>query len=89
MNKLGFAVLAGFLAILTACGSGSMGTLPPPPHSPTPSVNALPSFTSATQLMIDSTTSAANGPANPVSISHQSPIAVTINGYGVAILKLQ
>ncbi len=52
-------------------------------------VSALGSFTSATQLMIDSTTSAANGPGNPVSISQQSPIAVTINGYGVAILNLQ
>ncbi len=52
-------------------------------------VSALGSFTSATQLMIDSTTSTANGPGNPVSISHQSPIAVTINGYGVAILTLQ
>ena len=52
-------------------------------------VSALGSFTSATQLMIDSTTSAGKGPGSPVSISHQSPIAVTINGYGVAILELQ
>jgi len=51
-------------------------------------VSALGPFTSASQLMIDSTTSVSTGPS-PVSISPLSPIAVTINGYGTAILKVQ
>ena len=51
-------------------------------------VNALGPFTSASQLTIDSSTSASTGP-NSVSISPASAIAVTINGYGTAILKLQ
>ena len=51
-------------------------------------VNALGPFSSASQLTIDSTTSASTG-SNPVSISTASPIAVTLSGYGTAILKLQ
>lgn len=52
-------------------------------------VSALGPFNSASQLTIDSSTkSAATGPA-PVAVSPASPIAVTITGYGTAILKLQ
>jgi hypothetical protein len=51
-------------------------------------LSALGPFASASELMIDSTTSASTGPA-AVAISPASPIAVTINGYGTAILKLQ
>jgi len=51
-------------------------------------VSALGNFASASQLTIDSTTSATNGP-NPVTVSTTSPISVTINGYGSAILKLK
>ena len=51
-------------------------------------VSALGNFASATQLTIDSTTSATTGPS-PAVISTTSPISVTIHGYGSAILKLQ
>jgi hypothetical protein len=51
-------------------------------------VSALGPFSSASQLTIDSTTDASTGPS-PIAISLQSPIAVTINGYGTEILQLQ
>jgi hypothetical protein len=51
-------------------------------------VSALGSFTSATEVMIDAKTSAANGPTS-ASISAQSPIVVNFGGYGVAFIKLQ
>ena len=51
-------------------------------------VSSLGAFASASELTIDSTTNATTGPA-PVAISAASPISVTINGYGTAILKLQ
>jgi len=51
-------------------------------------VSALGNFTSASQVTIDSTTSAATGPA-ATTISPQSPIAVTLKGYGVTFLTLQ
>ena len=51
-------------------------------------VSSLGSFNSASEIMIDASTSAATGPA-PTSISTQSPITITFSGYGVAYLKLQ
>lgn len=51
-------------------------------------VSALGSFTSASEVMIDASTSAATGPAS-ASISAQSPITVNFGGYGVAFIKLQ
>jgi hypothetical protein len=51
-------------------------------------VSALGPFASASELTIDSATSATTGPS-PVAISPASPIRVTINGYGTTILKLQ
>ena len=51
-------------------------------------VSGLGSFTSASLLMIDSTTNPINGPS-PVSISPTSPIALTLTGYSVALLKLK
>jgi len=51
-------------------------------------VSALGSFTSASQVMIDASTSPTARPA-PASISAQSPITVNFSGYGVAFLKLQ
>lgn len=51
-------------------------------------VSALGSFTSASELIIDSATSVSSGPVAS-SVSPQSPISVTLNGYGVAFLKLQ
>jgi hypothetical protein len=51
-------------------------------------VSSLGSFSTATEAMIDATTSALNGPT-PASISPQSPITVSFTGYGVAFLKLQ
>jgi hypothetical protein len=51
-------------------------------------VSALGSFTTVSQLMIDSTTSAATGPSM-ASISLQSPIPITLNGYGVAFVTLK
>lgn len=51
-------------------------------------VSALGNFAAASQLTIDSTTSASTGPA-PAAVSPASPISVAINGYGSVILKLQ
>lgn len=50
--------------------------------------SALGSFNSASELIIDSTTSAATGPS-PVTISPSSPIKLQLNGYSVAFIKLQ
>jgi hypothetical protein len=49
--------------------------------------SVLGSFTSASELVIDSTTSASTGPTAS-SISASSPIALTMNGYSVAFIKL-
>lgn len=51
-------------------------------------VSPLGPFSTATEVMIDATTSALNGPT-PASISPQSPITVSFTGYGAAFLKLQ
>jgi hypothetical protein len=51
-------------------------------------VSSLGSFTSASEVMIDASTSPTTGPA-ATSISAQSPITVNFSGYGVALLKLQ
>jgi Glycosyl hydrolases family 39 len=51
-------------------------------------VSALGSFTSASQVMIDASTSPTTKPA-AVTISAQSPITVNFTGYGVAFIKLQ
>ncbi len=51
-------------------------------------VSALGAFTSASLVTIDSTTSPITGPT-PTSISPASPLALTLNGYGVALLKLK
>ena len=51
-------------------------------------VSALGPFTTASEVTIDSTTSPLAGPS-ALSISPHSPISVTLNGYGVAFLKLQ
>ena len=50
-------------------------------------ISALGSFTSASEVVIDSSTSAATGPT-PQSISSASPLKLSLNGYGVAIVKL-
>ena len=50
-------------------------------------ISALGSFSSASELVIDSTTSATAGPtATPVTAT--SPINLTMNGYSVAFVKL-
>lgn len=51
-------------------------------------VSALGSFNSASLVTIDSTTSAVTGPS-PQSISPASPITLQLNGYSVAMVKLQ
>ena len=51
-------------------------------------VSSLSSFSSASEIMIDSSTNPTTGPT-PISISAQSPITVSLSGYGVAFLKLQ
>ena len=51
-------------------------------------VSSLGSFTSATEVMIDATTSPTTGPTS-TSISPQSPIIVNFSGYGVSFIKLQ
>ena len=50
--------------------------------------SALGSFTSASEVVIDSSTSAATGPS-PVTVSTASPIKLSLNGYSVAFIKLQ
>jgi hypothetical protein len=50
--------------------------------------SALGSFNSASELIIDSTTSAATGPS-AVTISPSSPIKLQLKGYSVAFIKLQ
>jgi hypothetical protein len=49
--------------------------------------SALGSFSSASQLLIDSTTSPTTGPT-PASTSSSSPLQLTMNGYSVAFIKL-
>jgi hypothetical protein len=51
-------------------------------------VSGLPSFTTASQLMMDANTNPTTGPS-ATSISAQSPITVNFSGYGVAFIKLQ
>ena len=50
-------------------------------------ISALGPFTSANQLVIDSSTNVANGP-NANSIPVTSPIRLTMTGYSVAFLEL-
>ncbi len=52
-------------------------------------VSGLGPFTTASLFTIDSTTSAINGPGPAASISANSPIMVTVEGYGVAFLSLK
>src|SRR5438874_3325931 len=61
MKKLGLAVLAGLLAILTACGGGSMGI--PPPLSPPTTVNATVAVDTATTGSFDVALSTSFQPA--------------------------
>jgi hypothetical protein len=49
--------------------------------------SAFGGFSSASKLVIDSTTSATTGPT-AVSMSPASPISLTMNGYSVTIIKL-
>ena len=51
-------------------------------------VSNLGTFSNGSLLRIDSTTDAINGPT-PATITPASPIQVTLNGYGVAFVKLQ
>jgi len=51
-------------------------------------VSSLGAFTSGSLLKIDSTTDAINGPT-ATTVAPTSPIQVTLNGYGVAFVKLQ
>jgi hypothetical protein len=51
-------------------------------------VSALGAFTTASLVAIDSTTSPVARPT-PVSISPTSPLTLTLDGYSVALLKLQ
>ena len=51
-------------------------------------VSSLGTFTNGSVLKIDSTTDATNGPA-PTTIAPASPVQITLNGYGVAFVKLQ
>ena len=51
-------------------------------------VSALGSFSTASLVTIDATTSAINGPS-PSSISPTSPITLNLDGYSVALLKLK
>lgn len=50
-------------------------------------ISGLGAFTSASEIVIDSSTSAASGPT-PQNISPASPLKLSLNGYGAAIIKL-
>jgi hypothetical protein len=56
--------------------------------SVTVNLSGLGTFTTASLVTIDSTTSPINGPT-PVAISPTSPITLTLNGYSSALLKLK
>jgi hypothetical protein len=51
-------------------------------------VSSLGQFTSGSLLKIDSTTDPTNGPT-PTTLVPTSPIQVTLNGYGVAFVRVQ
>jgi hypothetical protein len=51
-------------------------------------VSALGAFSSATQVKIDSSTNPSAGPT-PAPVSTTTPIALTLNGYGVVFVVLQ
>jgi hypothetical protein len=51
-------------------------------------VSAVNQFTSASEVLIDSSTNPVTGPT-PQTISATSPIKLSLNGYSVAMLKLQ
>jgi Glycosyl hydrolases family 39 len=58
------------------------------PRKVTVDVSALGNFSSASQLTIDASTSLVNGPAAQ-TIAFAPQMTFTLNGYGVAFLKLQ
>jgi hypothetical protein len=58
------------------------------PAKVTLDVSALGNFTSASLVMIDSSTSATSGPSQSL-LSPASPITLNMNGYSVAMIKLQ
>lgn len=51
-------------------------------------ISALGNFTSASQITIDATTSAANAPA-PAAVAVAPQMSITLNGYGVTFLTLK
>jgi hypothetical protein len=51
-------------------------------------VSALGPFTLASEVDLDSSTSTAAGPS-PQNISPVSPLKISLNGYGVAMIKLK
>jgi Glycosyl hydrolase catalytic core len=51
-------------------------------------VSSLGTFANGSVLKIDSTTDVSNGPT-PATIAPASPVQITLNGYGVAFVKLQ
>jgi hypothetical protein len=61
MNKLGLSATLFLIALLTACGGGSMGTPPPPP--PPPPVNATVTVSSGTTGPFDLAMSTSFQPA--------------------------
>lgn len=78
------AVLLSNHAVASASDNNGVGL----PAKISVDVSALGSFTTASQVTIDSTTNPLTGPI-AVSVSAHSPISVTLNGYGVAFLMLQ
>jgi hypothetical protein len=50
--------------------------------------SSLGAFTSGSVLKIDASTDVTNGPT-PTTVAPASPVQVTLNGYGVAFVKLQ
>jgi hypothetical protein len=71
-------------AVASALDSNGPGA----PRTASLDLSSLGTFSSANMLTIDAATDASVGPAF-TSIAPNSPIQVTLNGYGVAFVKLQ
>ena len=70
-----------------AVAAASDNNGPGAPRNISIDTSALGTFSNASLLVIDAATDTANGPS-PTTISTASPIQITLNGYGVAFIKL-
>jgi hypothetical protein len=76
-------VAPAFVAIAAASDNNGPGA----PRNISVDTSALGAFSNASLLVIDAATDTTDGP-NPSTTSTASPIQITLNGYGVAFIKL-